>query len=64
MLIALAIKLTGVCHYIIEVAARKTTIVEVLVILLNVEIYRAVRLIGIARIEDALHHGNLLDDMS
>ena len=64
VLVALAIQLSGVGDDIVEVATRKTTIVEVLVVLLHVEVDRAVRLVGIARIEDALNHLDLLDDMA
>ena len=64
VLVALAIELAGVGDDVVEVAARETTIVVVLVVLLDIEVDRAVRLVGISRLEDALNHLNLLDDVA
>ena len=49
---------------VLEVSARKDAPAMVLVILLDVEVDAAVALVGIAVVEDLLHQGLLLDDVS
>ena len=63
-LIALTIELASVGHDILKVTTRKDTIAVLLVIFLNVEVDRAIRLVGIALVEDALHELDLLDDVT
>ena len=64
VLVALAIQLTGVEHNILQVATRKATVVVFGVVLLHIEIDRAVRDVGKALVQDALHHLDLLDDVA
>ena len=64
MLVALAVELARVGDDVVEVAARQAAVVVGGVVLLDVEVYRAVRHVGVARIENPLDEGNLLDDVA
>ena len=63
-LVALAVELAGVGYDVVEVSSRQLAVVVVVVVLLDIEIDRAIRLVGISGIPDTLHKLNLLDDMT
>ena len=64
VLVALTVELTCVGHDIVEVTTREATIVVIAVVALYIEVDRTIRLVGIASVENALNHLDLLDDMT
>ena len=63
MLIALTVQLAGVRDDVFEIASRQPAVTVVAVVLLDIEVDRAVRLIGVTRLQYALDECYLLDDM-
>ena len=63
-LVALTVQLAGVGYDIVEIAARKPAVIVFPVVLLHVEVDRAVRLVGEPVGQNPLHELDLLDDMS
>ena len=63
-LVRLSVQLARVGDDVVEVAARQLAVVVFGVVLFNVEIDRAVRLVGIAVGEDFLHELDLLNDVA
>ena len=63
-LLALSVEFARGVNQLVDVAARKDAVVELLGILLHVEIDAAVRDVGKACIKNLLHIGNLLDDVA
>ena len=63
-LLVRSVECTRIIDDIIQVAPRKNAIVMVAVVLLHIEIHRALAFVGIAILQDFLHQLNLLDDVS
>ena len=64
VLVRLTIELAGVGDDVVEVATREATIVVVFVVLLHVEVDRAIRFVGEAVVHNLLHQLLLLDDVA
>ena len=64
VLIALTVELARVGHDVLEVAARQAAVVVAGVVLLDIEVDRAVRHVGKPGVENPLDEGNLLDDVA
>ena len=63
-LFALSVELAGGVEHVVEVAARKDTVVVCLVVFCNIEVYRAFAYVCEAVVDNLLHELNLLDDVS
>ena len=64
VLVLLAVQRARVLDYVVEVAARETPVVVFAVVFLDVEVYRSVRDVGVACVEDTLDELDLLDYVS